>query len=54
MNDFNPQLYVKRNREVALRRYGNLLDENRKVVGTDIWFDEMWRLHRGDMEEENK
>lgn len=39
--------FIKRNRDLAIKRYGDLLDENRRVKGTDIWFDECWRMHRG-------
>lgn len=38
--------FVNRNRAVAIARYGDLLDENRCVKGTDIWFDGYWRMHR--------
>lgn len=44
--------FVKRNRDVAIARYGNLLDENRCVKGTDIWFDGYWRMHRGEFKDE--
>jgi hypothetical protein len=44
---FNLSHFVKRNRNVAISRYGNLLDEKRCVKGTDIWFDGYWRMHRG-------
>ena len=40
--------FVKRNRAIAIARYGDLLDENRCVRGTDIWFDGYWRMHRGE------
>lgn len=44
---FNLSDFVKRNRDVAISRYGDLLDESRCVRGTDIWFDGYWRMHRG-------
>lgn len=47
MNNFDPTLYIERNRKVAMERYGILLDENRRVSGTDIWFDDKWRFHKG-------
>lgn len=50
MNNFDPTPYIERNRKVAMERYGILLDENRRVSGTDIWFDDYWRFHRGDKE----
>lgn len=40
--------FIKRNRDVAVSRYADLLDENRSVKGTDIWFDEYWRMHIGE------
>lgn len=43
--------FVKRNRAVAIARYRNLLDENRRVKGTDIWFDGYWRMHKGEFKE---
>lgn len=39
--------YIERNRQVAFDRYGDRLDENRRVKGTDIWFDYAWRFHQG-------
>lgn len=47
MNNFDPIPYIERNRKVAMERYGVLLDDNGRVSGTDIWFDEEWRFHRG-------
>lgn len=38
---------IERNRQAVLERYGDRLDENRQVKGTDIWFDECWRIHEG-------
>lgn len=49
MNNFDPTPYIERNRKVAMERYGILLDENRRVSGTDIWFDDEWRFHKGEM-----
>ncbi len=48
---FNVDFYVKRNRAAALKRYGFRLDENRRVKGTDIWFDKNWVFHRGEEKE---
>ena len=42
---FDYDFYIKRNEQVAKEKYGKLLDENRRVIGTDIWFDNCWRLH---------
>lgn len=44
---FDYKFYINRNRQVAYARYGNLIDENRHVTGTEIWFDECWRVHNG-------
>ena len=44
---FDREFYIARNRAVALHLYGDLLDENRRVRGTDMWFDDAWRFHRG-------
>lgn len=42
---FDYEWYIQRNKEIAMKRYGNLLDENRRVKGTNIWFDDYWRIH---------
>ena len=44
--------FVKRNHDVAIARYRDLLDENRRVKGTDIWFDGYWRMHKGEFKGE--
>lgn len=44
---FDREFYIRRNKSVALELYGSRLDENRRVKGTDIWFDENWIFHRG-------
>ena len=46
--------YIKRNEETARVLYGDLLDENRRVEGTDIWFDWDWRIHIGNDFDEKK
>lgn len=46
--DFDIEYYVNRNRIAALNRFGSLLDSNRRVKGTDIWFDQNWVFHKGD------
>lgn len=48
---FDREFYINRNKEIAVHLYGDLLDENKKVRGTDIWFDDAWRLHQGSKEE---
>jgi hypothetical protein len=30
---------------VAKEKYGEWLDDNRRVIGTNIWFDDCWRIH---------
>ena len=42
---FDYDFYIKRNEQVARKKYGKRLDDNRRVVGTNIWFDDWWRLH---------
>lgn len=53
MKRINEEFYVKRNEESARERYGDLLDENRRVKGTDIWFDWRWRIHVGESKHES-
>ena len=48
MKNFDPTPYIKRNEEIARERYGDKIDENRKVKGTKIWFDGCWRIHISD------
>ena len=46
MGVFDVAFYVQRNKETAIRLFGNKLEENtRKVKGTSIWFDEFWRYN---------
>ena len=42
---FDYDVYIRRNELKAKSRYGNLIDKNRRVSGTNIWFDEKWRFH---------
>ena len=44
---FDMSVFIKRNKENAINQYGELLDEKRRVRGTDIWFDGYWRMHKG-------
>lgn len=46
----NTEEYITRNKAAAYSRYGDKIDDSRRVSGTDIWFDHMWRLHVGGME----
>lgn len=41
----NKEFYAKKNKQTAISIYGDRLDENRKVIGTNIWFDYYWRIH---------
>ena len=43
---FDYDFYVQRNKEVALKKYSGKLDENKNIIGTDYYFDNMWRLRR--------
>lgn len=47
MSDFNKEIFIKRNGYVARKIYGDKLNDVRKVVGTNIWFDSFWRIHAG-------
>ena len=47
---YNYSRCIARNEQIARERYGSLLTEDRRVEGTDIWFDEGWRMHVGDKE----
>lgn len=38
--------YIQRNKESALARFGDQLDDTRNVVGTDFYFDHFWRLRK--------
>lgn len=39
------EFYINRNKQSAIELYGERLDKNRRVVGTNIWFDSFWRIH---------
>lgn len=41
----NKEYYIKRNEKAAKSLYGNKIDSNKKVNGTNIWFDIFWRMH---------
>lgn len=45
MGSFDEASYIKRNAETAKMLYGDKLDKDRKVIGTNIWFDSYWRIH---------
>lgn len=44
-NTWIKNFYVEKNKQIAISIYGDRLDENRKVIGTNIWFDYYWRIH---------
>lgn len=48
MKNFDPIPYINRNEEAARQKYGEKLDEDRRVKGTKIWFDGYWRFHISD------
>ena len=41
---FDYSFYIERNKQVAMEKYGDKLDKNRNIVGTDYYFDDSWRL----------
>lgn len=43
-NIFDKLWYIERNKQVAMELYGDRLNANREVAGTDIYFDECWRM----------
>lgn len=45
---FDVALSVEIHRQSAIEVFGDRLDENRNVIGTDLFFDEFWRLIKRD------
>lgn len=41
---FDYDFYINKNKETAIALYGDRLDENRNIVGTNFYFDSYWRL----------
>lgn len=41
---FDYYYYTERNKQVALEKYGDRLDTNGNIVGTNYYFDYLWRL----------
>ena len=41
---FEYSLVIEKNRKTAMDMYGDKLDENRNIVGTNYYFDSFWRL----------
>jgi hypothetical protein len=45
--------YIERNKQTALKLYGDRLDEKRNIKGTMFYFDYAWRLRvRSDANDE--
>ena len=44
--NFDIELLVEIHRQTAISLYGNMLDKNKNVIGTDLYFDEFWRLRK--------
>lgn len=44
---------IARNKEVAMRLYGDRLDENRNIIDTNYYFDGCWRLCSREPNKEN-
>lgn len=44
--NFDIDLFIEIHRQTAISLFGDKLDENRNVIGTDYYFDEMWRMHK--------
>lgn len=38
---------IEQNKQTAIELYGDRIDNNKHVKGTDIWFDYAWRIHVG-------
>ena len=45
MKSFDFDFYIRRNEIVAREIYGDRLDQNGRVKGTNIWYDSFWRIH---------
>ncbi len=43
---FDVALSVEIHRQSAIKVFGDRLDENRNVIGTDLFFDKFWRLRK--------
>ena len=41
---FDYCFYIERNKQVAMERYGERLDKNKNIIGTNYYFDDSWRL----------
>lgn len=37
--------YIERNKKIAMEIHGEKLGKDRRVKGTNIWYDEFWRFH---------
>lgn len=45
MEYFNKSFFIKRNEQTARKLYEDKIDKDRRVIGTNIWFDSFWRIH---------
>lgn len=45
------QTYIERNRQTANSLFGNQLDGDRNIVGTDLYFDYCWRLRKKEVKQ---
>lgn len=48
-NYFDREYYTKRNKQLAIEKYGNKLDANKNIAGTSYYFDSNWCLCKKNM-----
>lgn len=41
---FNKSIYIERNKQSAYDLFGDRINKNREIEGTEYYFDSMWRL----------
>lgn len=44
--NFDIDLFVEIHRQTAIALFGDRLDEDRNVIGTDYYFDSLWIFHK--------
>ncbi len=44
--NFDVDLCIETHRQSAIKLFGDKIDENKNVIGTDLYFDEFWRLRK--------
>ena len=44
--NFDIDLFVEIHRQTAIALFGDRLDEDRNVIGTDYYFDNLWIFHK--------